>query len=329
LQKKKKKKTTNSKDKKAKIKKDDEHEVEEINLEEDEAFDWSSMVSGEFHSIEQETDKPYDYGIALRRENLKKNRYGNALPNPETRVKLLNGEDSDYINANYVKGIKTNYIAAQAPLTNTFADFWLMVYEQNTRVIMMLTKLQEKDKAKADVYWPRKGPLASARGPGKGGDESRWKAYGAVSVMLEKTEEVNTEITLRYFRIRPKNAEEGPEHAVVQIHYTGWPDFGTPEDTSTFKLLLELMEKHNGESIAEDIDVAKQGPIVMHCSAGLGRTGTLIAFHIASEKLELEQARSKEEIDMKEIVTQLREQRAGMVQTSSQYKFLYALLKDL
>ena len=117
--------------------------------------DWE--VSGEFHSIEKETDsKPVDYSVALERQNLKKNRYGNALPNPETRVKLK-GAESDYINANYVKGEKSIYIAAQAPLPHTFADFWLMIYEQNTRVIMMLTKLQEKDRLKADVYWPRKG----------------------------------------------------------------------------------------------------------------------------------------------------------------------------
>lgn len=113
-------------------------------------------VSGEFHSIEKETDTPVDYSVALGRENLRKNRYGNALPNELTRVKLK-GAESDYINANYVQGENSVYIAAQAPLPHTFADFWLMVYEQNTKVVMMLTKLQEKDRTKADVYWPRKG----------------------------------------------------------------------------------------------------------------------------------------------------------------------------
>lgn len=122
--------------------------------------DWT--VSGEFHSIEQE-DEPEDFSIALDRRNMGKNRYGNALPNPETRVKLKHvGQDgSDYINANYLEGVSkgVRYIAAQAPLPSTFADFWLMIFEQQTRVIMMLTKLQEKDRPKADVYWPRKGKI--------------------------------------------------------------------------------------------------------------------------------------------------------------------------
>jgi len=276
-----------------------------------------------------------DFGIALDRENLWKNRYGNALPNPETRVKLQHVVQggSDYINANYVVGVdgtSTRYISAQAPLPATFNDFWLMIYEQKTRVIMMLTKLQEKERAKADVYWPRKGPLSMARGPGKGGenDVSRWKEYGQVSVLLEKTTELEDEITIRSFRIKK---EEAAEHSVVQIHYTGWPDFGTPDDTDTFRTLLSLMDKYNNEPILPESSTpaSENGPIVLHCSAGLGRTGTLIAAHIASEQLRLGLVKSKEDIKMKKIVKKLRKQRAGMVQTSAQYKYLHALVKDL
>jgi len=271
-----------------------------------------------------------DYSVALGRDNVRKNRYGNALPNPETRVKLL-GAESDYINANYVTGEKTMYIAAQAPLPQTFSDFWLMVYEQNTKVIMMLTKLQEKDRTKADVYWPRKGPLSMARGPGKSGmndsDPSRWKAYGKILVMLEKTVELHDEITLRYFRVKHESNEV--EHQVTQIHYIGWPDFGAPENTQIFHQLLGLMNEHNQAKVVPNDAKLENGPMVLHCSAGLGRTGTLIAAHIASEQLRTGIAKTKDDINMKRIVKKLREQRAGMVQTSAQYKFLHALVKEL
>jgi len=198
---------------------------------------------------------------------------------------------------------------------------------------MMLTKLQEKDRTKADVYWPRKGPLSMARGPSpktsmsESSDASRWKAYGCILVMLEKTQELSDEITVRFFKVKHENDTE-VEHSVVQIHYTGWPDFGTPENTQTFRQLLELMEKYNSEKVIPGDDT-ENGPMVLHCSAGLGRTGTLIAAHIASEQIRLGVVKHKSEISMKKIVKTLRQQRAGMVQTSAQYKFLHHLVKEL
>jgi len=294
-------------------------------------YNMDISVSKEFEILNSETKKTIkpDFSYALTGQNLKKNRYGDALPNPETRVILKNGE-SDYINANYITGEKfstsVDYIAAQAPLTNTFNDFWQMIFENETRVIMMLTRLQEKDRTKADVYWPRKGPLSLARGPGRTGEgeDSRWKQYGEVSVILERTMIHDDETTIRFFRLRRK-CQKQLEHHVVQIHYTGWPDFGVPESPCSFLKLLDLMEQYNEEPVCEG---KKNGPIVMHCSAGLGRTGTLIAAHIGMEQLRSGLVQSPQHLDMKAIVSGLREQRNGMVQTPSQYKFLHSVFDE-
>lgn len=296
--------------------------------------DWT--VSQEFRVLALETEekqKP-DFSFALQHKNRDKNRYGNALPNPETRV-VLKGGDTDYINANYIQGEQTQYIAAQAPLPNTFSDFWLMVWEQNTRVIMMLTRLTENDRTKAEIYWPRKGPLGRARGSFSGedgdvgGDDPGWKQYGKMRVSLVKStiQEGDEDVTIRHFRLR-NDEEPDVERQVIQIHFTGWPDFGVPQNTKAFTQLLELMESFNKEPTITG-STEPNGPIVLHCSAGLGRTGTLIAAHIAAEKLKLKTVKSKEDIDMKAIVAILREQRSGMVQTKCQYKFLHDLLNDL
>lgn len=296
--------------------------------------DWT--VSQEFRVLALETEekqKP-DFSFALQHKNRDKNRYGNALPNPETRV-VLKGGDTDYINANYIQGEQTQYIAAQAPLPNTFSDFWLMVWEQNTRVIMMLTRLTENDRTKAEIYWPRKGPLGRARGSFSGedgdvgGDDAGWKQYGKMRVSLVKStiQEGDEDVTIRHFRLR-NDEEPDVERQVIQIHFTGWPDFGVPQNTKAFTQLLELMESFNKEPTITG-STEPNGPIILHCSAGLGRTGTLIAAHIAAEKLKLKTVKSKEDIDMKAIVALLREQRSGMVQTKCQYKFLHDLLNDL
>lgn len=374
---------------------DDEDDKEEKEEARDERRKWRTsgaaderVVSAEFQwlSKESENRKKPDYSVALNHKNRDKNRYGNALPNPETRV-LLKGGDTDYINANYIEGERTTYIAAQAPLPNTFGDFWLMVYEQRTRVIMMLTRLMENDKTKAEVYWPRKGPLARARmspTSASGGttlDEGCFKLYGKIRVCLVKSIMEEEEITIRYFRLRHEDHPR-PEHSVIQIHYTGWPDFGVPENTRTFRKLLDLMERFNkdpvvvqeqpgseggsvsggsgsksssyGLSLSESASgsppmvpssshsssssslsssspgkVSPNGPVVLHCSAGLGRTGTLIAAHIASEKLRYGIVTHPSLLDMKQIVSNLRDQRDGMVQTKCQYKFLYDLVKEL
>ncbi|KAL6040613.1 Proteintyrosine phosphatase [Balamuthia mandrillaris] len=302
-----------------------------------------AKLQSEFEQLalqEQRKAKP-DFNFALEYHNIHKNRYGNVLPNPETRVKLQGGRSSDYINANYVKGESQVYIACQAPLPNTFADFWRMIWEQHSYVIMMLTRLMEKERVKAEKYWPTRGPLSRTRRPGtaesESGGEGGWKQYGSIAVRLERQHQHSAKIIVREFSLRHDSSaeeqglvdltdlEERQEQEirrVVQIHYTGWPDFGRPKSTKTFKKLLGLMEQHR-QAAPEGLN----GPIVLHCSAGLGRTGTLIAAHIALEKLRLKKVEKREELDMKQIVEELREQRRGMVQTKEQYLFLHELVR--
>eukprot|EP00005_Dracoamoeba_jomungandri_P000529 CAMPEP_0174253518 /NCGR_PEP_ID=MMETSP0439-20130205/2873_1 /TAXON_ID=0 /ORGANISM="Stereomyxa ramosa, Strain Chinc5" /LENGTH=586 /DNA_ID=CAMNT_0015334575 /DNA_START=302 /DNA_END=2062 /DNA_ORIENTATION=- len=338
---------------------------------------------------------------ALEYYNIEKNRYNNALPNKATRVKLSGASTEDYINANYIGGEtgEIMYIASQAPLRKTFADFWRMVWETNAYVVVMLTKLTERYKVKAEEYWPNAGPLTRTRvlhidpnrrglayrlddgdseaengkplsvfdsgsshgsEPGKqeekkeknkgkikeqeeqeepeltrrncvfsnfnfgGGrdedDETGFTEYGAIKVRLQKTDQPSDILTIREFSVKHQKYP-GETRSVVQIHFTGWPDFGAPKDTASFYEVLQTMDeyKHNSPK-------GQDGPIILHCSAGLGRTGTLIAAHIALEQLELYGANHP--INLKEIVQKLRQQRNGMVQTTEQYIFLHQLVNE-
>ncbi|KAL6065169.1 protein-tyrosine-phosphatase, variant 2 [Balamuthia mandrillaris] len=220
-----------------------------------------AKLQSEFEQLalqEQRKAKP-DFNFALEYHNIHKNRYGNVLPNPETRVKLQGGRSSDYINANYVKGESQVYIACQAPLPNTFADFWRMIWEQHSYVIMMLTRLMEKERVKAEKYWPTRGPLSRTRRPGtaesESGGEGGWKQYGSIAVRLERQHQHSAKIIVREFSLRHDSSaeeqglvdltdlEERQEQEirrVVQIHYTGWPDFGRPKSTKTFKKVSHL-----------------------------------------------------------------------------------------
>jgi len=146
---------------------------------------------------------------ALLDQNLYKNRYGNVLPNAATIVQLKNGSEGSYINANHIKGVEDGmYIASQAPLPNTFNDFWLMIWEQRVKLIVMLTKLQENNKPKAEVYWPTRGALGQTVKAGKKvATRGRFESYGKVSVCLEKSKKLDEEITIRYFAMK-WNSEE-------------------------------------------------------------------------------------------------------------------------
>jgi len=118
------------------------------------------------------------------------------------------------------------------------------------------------------------------------------------------------------------------ERKIIQLHYEGWPDFGVPETTNQFRIILSYMNRLSDVKLHEN-DNKKNGPVLTHCSAGLGRTGTLIAAHIAAQSLELGLAKTSDEIDLKKLVLQLREQRQGMVQTKEQYKFLHQVVKEI
>nr|CAD7395354.1 unnamed protein product [Timema cristinae] len=259
----------------------------------------SAALEEEFGMISQVTPKVDELPEGAEA----KNRYANVIPLPETRVKLSSVEGdtlSDYINANYVRGPKDAekfYIACQAPLQSTITDFWRMVWEQQTRVILMLTDLVEDGKEKCADYLP----------PSEVTDCHR--LFGDFQVTLKKRE-VKENYVISSLQI--KNMETNTWREVTHLWYLGWPPQGVPEEANS--LIAFLIE-------ARSYVKNHSGPTVVHCSPGTGRTGTVMSCDLCIR--EFEQTRM---VDIPRCVSRLRRDRAGAVQTKEQYAFIYQVL---
>uniref|UniRef100_A0A8D2QJI1 protein-tyrosine-phosphatase n=1 Tax=Zonotrichia albicollis TaxID=44394 RepID=A0A8D2QJI1_ZONAL len=221
--------------------------------------------------------------------NVSKNRYPHVLPYDHSRVKLSQlGQDphSDYINANFMPGYTSQqeFIATQGPLKKTIEDFWRLVWEQNVCNIIMLTVCMENGRVLCDHYWP---------------SESAPVSYGQVRVHL-LMQSSSEEWTVREFKLWHAL---GTERFVSHLHYTAWPDHGIPESTTSIMAFRELVQEH----IQSTKDA---GPTLVHCSAGVGRTGTFIAL----DRL-LQQMRQEKVVDIFGVVYSLRMNRYQMIQT--------------
>uniref|UniRef100_A0A8C1ICA8 Tyrosine-protein phosphatase n=1 Tax=Cyprinus carpio TaxID=7962 RepID=A0A8C1ICA8_CYPCA len=233
-------------------------------------------------------------------QNVSKNRYRDISPYDTTRV-VLKGTD-DYINANFInmeipgKGEVKRYIACQGPLPGTCSDFWQMVWEQSATLVVMLTTQVERGRVKCHQYWPN----VSASG-----------TYGGFQVTCV-SEEGNSAYLLRDLTLTHLESKE--ERLICQMQYLAWPDHGVPDDSSDFLNFVSQVRSKRADS---------PEPVVVHCSAGIGRTGVLITMETAMCLIENGQS-----VYPLDIVRTMRDQRAMMIQTPSQYRFVCeAILK--
>ncbi|XP_071799455.1 receptor-type tyrosine-protein phosphatase T-like isoform X3 [Asterias amurensis] len=243
----------------------------------------------------------YSCSVAKEDENKKLNRYANIIPYDDSRVilqKLANDPtSSDYVNASYIDGFNApkQYIATQGPNTASVPDMWRMIWQENCTKIVMLTNLLEGVKGKCEQYWPDKA-----------------LSYGKITVTLVK-EVKRVDYIIRDFSLSHE-AEDQQSRKVRQFHYTTWPDMGLPQDPSKVVDLVKIVKEYSPNSC---------GPMVVHCSAGVGRTGTFIILDAM-----LDQAKAEGKVDVWNFARGMRDRRMKMIQTSAQYEFVFDALLD-
>ncbi|KAG9509621.1 Tyrosine-protein phosphatase 10D, partial [Fragariocoptes setiger] len=242
------------------------------------------------------TDKTYK--IADLPVNRPKNRFTNIVPYDHSRVKLSPTDDeegSDYINANYIPGYNSprEFIVTQGPLFGTRDDFWRMLWEQDSRAIVMLTRCTEKGRDKCDRYWPC---------------DTQPVTYGNIHVtMLNECQYCDWTIT------EMKVCRDKQSRIVRHFHFTTWPDFGVPDPPST---LVQFVR-----AFREKVPPSNSHPIIAHCSAGVGRSGTFIAL----DRI-LQHIRTHDYVDIFGIVCEMRRERVYMVQNEQQYICIHQCL---
>ncbi|XP_053440813.1 tyrosine-protein phosphatase non-receptor type 20 [Nycticebus coucang] len=248
----------------------------------------------EFVDLEHK-NLPGDFAFGTHSSNREKNRYRDILPYDATCVLL--GKGKDYINASYIRianyGEEYFYIASQGPLPGTVDDFWQMVLENNSNVIAMITREIEGGIPKCYHYWPSslKKPLELEH----------------FRVFLENYQMLQS-FTIRKFQVVDKS--KGISHFVIHLQFTKWPDHGTPASADNFIKYVRYARKSH-----------LTGPMVVHCSAGVGRTGVFLCVDVVFCAIEKNYS-----FNIMNIVTQMREQRRGMIQTKEQYHFCYEIV---
>ncbi|XP_034016181.1 tyrosine-protein phosphatase non-receptor type 2 [Thalassophryne amazonica] len=240
------------------------------------------------------------YKVAKYPENRNRNRYRDVSPFDHSRVKLENTEN-DYINASLVvmEEAQRSYILTQGPLRNTCGHFWLMIWEQKTKAVIMLNRVIEKGSEQCAQYWPTA--------------EEKELAFRDTRFLIKLlSEDIKSYYTTRVLELQ--NINTGEKRNIYHFHYTTWPDFGVPESPASFlNFLFEVRE-----SGALGVD---HGPAVVHCSAGIGRSGT---FSLVDTCLVLmDKRKDPSSVDIKSILLDMRKYRMGLIQTPDQLRFSY------
>ncbi|XP_062576058.1 uncharacterized protein LOC134237898 [Saccostrea cucullata] len=253
----------------------------------------------EFKQIPYGEQKHIPCSVAKLQQNMPKNRYKTTFPYDHSRVVLNVSPDNDYINANYIKDVagKRRYIATQGPRKNTVQDFWEMIWQEDIRVIVMVTNLIEGSKIKCEQYWPGQG-------------EQMTSGQFCLQLMSQKDYANYTQRD-----INMTNKKTNVVKTINQVQFTAWPDHGTPSPIELlvfYRHVMRLMLMYP-ESL-----------LVVHCSAGIGRTGTFIALDALYKH-----GQKEGKIDIVEYVKIMREDRMNMIQNEDQYVFLYKALYEI
>ncbi|RNA37685.1 Receptor-type tyrosine- phosphatase R [Brachionus plicatilis] len=245
---------------------------------------------------------PFNHAELFVQGSSIKNRYRTIVPNELTRVRLpVRNSDplSSYINANYISGYKDEpkaYIASQGPMSNTINDFWFTIWNENVSCVVMITKLYERNKNKCELYIP---------------DQiNKTEYYDSVKVTVNQVK------AFEDYEIRMLTVSCNDEtRTLYHYWYTAWPDHNLPDNPDALIQFIKQVEN------MKKIDETKNSPILVHCSAGVGRTGCFLAIAIGIKYIDNESL-----IDIVRIVCKLRKERGGMIQTLEQYEFIYQVL---
>jgi protein tyrosine phosphatase len=248
-------------------------------------------------SIKQNEENERDnWSVTDGIRNRDRNRYINVVPWDKTRVKLKtdNGEESDYINASWVNLLGKDYIAAQAPLHHTIPHFWNMIRQNNVHVVVMLTEVDHG----CTKYWS---------------DDQTFELNNEFGVECVEVSQVNDHYTIRKFVLNG-------DYEVYHFHFSTWIDFGSPDANASLTDFVKDVNEKNG------LYNGGSGPLLVHCSAGIGRTGTYLAVDAV---LQNGQDQKQNPDLIFDLVSDMRKQRAGMVQRLEQYVYIHKELKKL
>lgn len=273
----------------------------------------------EYEFLEKYIDNDKEHKNNLCEENKKKNRYKDIRPYKNNRIELKDPNDN-YINASPIHIIEHNFfITTQGPKKETINDFWTMIIEQKCNVILMLCREYEEKKVKCADYWNIKEIRIYENGQEK---------VKKVEIINENKQAIK-DCIIREIKITNMETKE-EENNILQINYEGWPDKGVPsiENGEVFNTFEKIIEEINNQKKKN-----KKGdkPIVVHCSAGVGRTGTFISMYYLEKEIidQINLNKDKIEFNIFNLVRKLKEMRMHLVQVYEQYKFIYEFVKYL